>query len=136
MQQVPDIGDFADVPVIEIHVGRGRHGRRGGPAGHARVRQGDDGRARARGRARSSELLVSVDDKVSEGTPILTLETARMARTAQAPEPSDRGSAAAEDAEDAPAAEDADEKAPNAEPPAEPEPGCRRTAAGRAGASS
>ena len=45
--RVPDIGDFTDVPVIEIHVSPGRHGRRRGPAGHAGVRQGDDGRAGA-----------------------------------------------------------------------------------------
>ena len=47
---VPDIGDFDDVPVIEILVLGRRHGRGRGPAGHARVRQGDDGRARAGGR--------------------------------------------------------------------------------------
>ena len=44
--EVPDIGDFDDVPVIEILVAVGDTCRRG-PAGHARVRQGDDGRARA-----------------------------------------------------------------------------------------
>ena len=42
--KVPDIGDFTDVPVIEILVAAGRHGRGRGPADHARVRQGDDGR--------------------------------------------------------------------------------------------
>ena len=30
--KVPDIGDFKDVPVIEVHVGRGRHGQGRGPA--------------------------------------------------------------------------------------------------------
>ena len=47
---VPDIGDFADVPVIEILVAAGDTRRPRGSAGHARVRQGDDGRARAVGR--------------------------------------------------------------------------------------
>ena len=45
--KVPDIGDFTDVPVIEILVAAGRHRRSRGPADHARVRQGDDGRALA-----------------------------------------------------------------------------------------
>ena len=67
---VPDIGDFADVPVIEILVAVGRHGGRGGPAGHARVRQGDDGRARRRPPARWPRSKVTVGDKVSEGTPL------------------------------------------------------------------
>ena len=42
---VPDIGDFKDVPVIEVLVQPGRHGQRRGSAGHAGVRQGDDGGA-------------------------------------------------------------------------------------------
>ena len=50
--KVPDIGDFADVPVIEIHVKAGDTVAAGGPAGHARVREGDDGRPRARRPAR------------------------------------------------------------------------------------
>ena len=50
--KVPDIGDFTDVPVIEILVAAGRHGRARGPADHARVRQGHDGRALAGGRRR------------------------------------------------------------------------------------
>ena len=46
---VPDIGDFADVPIIEILVAPGDTRRGGGPARHARVRQGDDGRPVADG---------------------------------------------------------------------------------------
>ena len=42
---VPDIGDFDDVPVIEVLVEPGDDVAGGGPARHARVRQGDDGRA-------------------------------------------------------------------------------------------
>ena len=45
--KVPDIGDFKDVPIIEIHVKAGRCRQRRGSADHSRVRQGDDGRARA-----------------------------------------------------------------------------------------
>ena len=51
--RVPDIGDFKDVPVIEVLVKPGDTREGGGAAGHARVRQGDDGRAgaaRRRGR--------------------------------------------------------------------------------------
>ena len=46
--KVPDIGDFKDVPIIEVHVQPGDTGQCGGPAAHARIRQGDDGRAGAR----------------------------------------------------------------------------------------
>ena len=45
--RVPDIGDFTDVPVIEIHVAPGDEVASRGSARHARIRQGDDGRARA-----------------------------------------------------------------------------------------
>ena len=45
--KVPDIGDFKDVPVIEIFVKPGDKVKAEDPAGLARVRQGDDGRAGA-----------------------------------------------------------------------------------------
>ena len=64
---VPDIGDFADVPVIEVLVCPGDKVAGRGAAGHARVRQGDDGGAVA-GRGQVVELMVEVGDKVSEGT--------------------------------------------------------------------
>ena len=51
--KVPDIGDFKDVPVIEVFVKPGDTVEGGGLARHARIRQGDDGRARRRPRARS-----------------------------------------------------------------------------------
>ena len=51
--KVPDIGDFADVPVIEIHVKPGDAVEPEASAGHARVRQGDDGRPGARRPGRS-----------------------------------------------------------------------------------
>ena len=53
---VPDIGDFVDVPVIEILVEARQTRGRGGPARRAGVRQGDDGGARAvRGRRVGAE---------------------------------------------------------------------------------
>ena len=58
--KVPDIGDFADVPVIEIHVTPGDAVGRGGAPRHARVRQGDDGRAGAGGR-HGHEVLVELE---------------------------------------------------------------------------
>ena len=45
-----------------------RHGQGRGRAGHARVGQGDDGRARRRPRASCKEVKVKVGDKVCEGT--------------------------------------------------------------------
>ena len=55
---VPDIGDFDDVPVIEVLVAVGRHRRRRGPAVVARVRQGDDGGPVA-GRRQVAEIEVA-----------------------------------------------------------------------------
>ena len=48
--RVPDIGDFSDVPVIEVLVSVGDEVEAEQGAGHARVRQGDDGRAGSGGR--------------------------------------------------------------------------------------
>ena len=45
--KVPDIGDFKDVPVIEILVKPGDAVTKEAAARHARVRQGDDGGALA-----------------------------------------------------------------------------------------
>ena len=42
--KVPDIGDFKDIPVIEVFVKPGDTVDRRGFARHARIRQGDDGR--------------------------------------------------------------------------------------------
>ena len=62
---VPDIGDFKDVPIIEILVKAGRRREGRAVAGHARVRQGDDGRAladRRRGlRGRREDRRQSLD---------------------------------------------------------------------------
>ena len=50
--KVPDIGDFKDVPIIEIHVQAGSAGQGRGSADHAGERQGHHGRARPAGRHR------------------------------------------------------------------------------------
>ena len=50
--KVPDIGDFKDVPVIEVLVKPGDTVKAEELARHARVRQGDDGRAVAGRRGR------------------------------------------------------------------------------------
>ena len=63
--KVPDIGDFKDVPIIEIHVKPGDAIKADDPLDHARERQGDDGRAGRRRTARSRALLVKLGDKVS-----------------------------------------------------------------------
>ena len=70
---VPDIGDFKDVPIIEIHVKRGRRGQRRGPADHARIRQGDDGRAGAARAARSRSCWSRSATGSARARPILKL---------------------------------------------------------------
>mgnify|MGYP003694505935 CR=1 FL=1 len=57
--KVPDIGDFTDVPVIEVFVKPGDAVKAEDLAGHAGIGQGDDGRARARG-GTVKELKVKV----------------------------------------------------------------------------
>jgi len=56
--KVPDIGDFNDVPVIEVLVRSGRIDQDRTAADHARIGQGDHGRAvaarwRGEGKSRS-----------------------------------------------------------------------------------
>ena len=48
--KVPDIGDFKNIPVIEVLVKPGDSVKPRDSARHARVRQGDDGSAGARRR--------------------------------------------------------------------------------------
>ena len=71
--RVPDIGDFKDVPVIEVMVKAGRHregrGRRSSRSSRTRRRW----TCRRRSAAWCAKLKVKVGDKVSEGTVILTL---------------------------------------------------------------
>ena len=69
--KVPDIGDFTDVPVIDVFVKPGDAVQGGGFAGYPRIRQGDDGRARTRRRAWSRSSRSSLATRSSEGTVIL-----------------------------------------------------------------
>ena len=83
--KVPDIGDFADVPVIEVLVAAGRRRSR------SRTRSSRWSPTRRRWTSRrpapapSTELKVAVGDTVSEGSLILLL-AARRRRTAAAPD--------------------------------------------------
>src|SRR5919198_4271642 len=73
--KVPDIGDFTDVPVIEVLVAPGAEVAEEDPLVTLESDKATmDVPAPAAGVVR--ELLVEVGDKVSEGTPILTLEPA------------------------------------------------------------
>ena len=73
--KVPDIGDFKDVPVIEIHVKVGDTIKVDDPLislesdkATMDVPASQDGTVEA--------ILVKIGDKVSEGTPVLTLKAA------------------------------------------------------------
>ena len=65
--KVPDIGDFKDIPVIEVFVA-GRYGEGRGFARHAGIRQGDDAVASA---GTVQAVKVKLGDKVSEGSVIV-----------------------------------------------------------------
>ena len=71
--QVPDIGDFNDVPVIEIHVAPGDTVVGRGSADHPGVRQGHHGRARAGGR-HGGRAAGRRRRPVSEGTVIMVID--------------------------------------------------------------
>src|SRR2546421_9261255 len=72
--KVPDIGDFTDVPVIEILVEVGQEVAEEDPLVTLESDKATmDVPAPAAGVVR--ELKVAIGDKVSEGSPILTLET-------------------------------------------------------------
>jgi dihydrolipoamide dehydrogenase len=86
--KVPDIGDFADVPVIEIHVAAGDAVAAEDPlvtleSDKATMDVPSPGAGTVR------ELLVAVNDKVSEGTPLLVLDAEEGAEppAEDAPEP-------------------------------------------------
>ena len=71
--RVPDIGDFKDVPVIELHVGPGAVVKPEDPLITLESDKAtmDVPRRRA---APSAEVRVKLGDRVSEGSVILTLE--------------------------------------------------------------
>ena len=71
--RVPDIGDFADVPVIEILVAAGRRRRREDPLVTLESDKATmDVPAPAAGTI--TQLRVAIGDRVSEGSVLLTLE--------------------------------------------------------------
>src|SRR5687767_6132803 len=71
--KVPDIGDFEDVPVIEIHVSEGDEVEVEQPLVTLESDKATmDVPSPEAGTVK--EVLVSVNDKVSEGTPIVVLE--------------------------------------------------------------
>src|SRR3954447_3417 len=96
--KVPDIGDFTDVPVIEIHVAAGQEVAEEDPLVTLESDKATmDVPAPAAGVVR--ELKVGIGDRVSEGTPILVLEPASADGAGPAP------------AEPAPAAETGEHEA-------------------------
>ena len=92
--KVPDIGDFAEVPVIEIHVKPGDSVEKESPLVTLESDKATmDVPSPEAGTV--TEVLVEVNDKVSEGTPIVELETSDTARAAEeevgtAPDPESR----------------------------------------------
>jgi dihydrolipoamide dehydrogenase len=96
---VPDIGDFTDVPVIEILVAVGQEVAEEDPLV---VLESDKATMEVPSPAagKIGELLVSVGDKVSEGSPLVRLDGADGAKPAEAaaPEPAEQEPAAPEPA--------------------------------------
>jgi dihydrolipoamide dehydrogenase len=89
--RVPDIGDFADVPVIEIHV---KPGDTVAPEDPLVTLESDkatmDVPAPAAGTVK--EVLVALEDKVSEGTPIVVLDADPEAGPGEADAPAEDSS--------------------------------------------
>jgi dihydrolipoamide dehydrogenase len=84
--KVPDIGDFKDVPIIEVFVKPGDALKAEDPLVTLESDKATmDVPAPAAGTVK--ELKVKLGDKVSEGSVILTLDTATAAATAPAPKP-------------------------------------------------
>ena len=82
--KVPDIGDFTDVPVIEIHVKAGDSVAAEDPLVTLESDKATmDVPAPAAGKV--TEVLVAIDDNVSEGTPILELEAEEAEADSEAP---------------------------------------------------
>jgi len=121
--KVPDIGDFTDVPVIEIHVAPGDQVKPEDPLVTLESDKATmDVPSPAAGVVR--EVLVKLEDKVSEGTPLLVLEPQEAegeapssGRAGEGAEPQEQGAAVSE-----PAAESAPqrESEPQAGAPAQP----------------
>src|SRR5207302_716092 len=117
--KVPDIGDFKDVPVIEVFVKPGDAVKAEDPLVTLESDKATmDVPAPSAGTVK--ELKVKVGDKVSEGSVILTLETAGAPAAGGAAGAKTETPAAAPPAAPAPAAPAAAESAPPAKPAAAP----------------
>jgi dihydrolipoamide dehydrogenase len=119
--KVPDIGDFADVPVIEVHVAAGDTVAAEDPLVTLESEKATmDVPSPAAGTVQ--ELLVGVNDKVSEGTPLLVLEAEEGAKAPEEeeaePETADQEADSAPEAAEEPPAEEPAAK----EQPAETQP--------------
>ncbi len=83
--KVPDIGDFEDVPVIEIHVAAGDEVAKEQPLITLESDKATmDVPSPAAGTV--AEVVVALNDKVSEGSPILQLEATEGSGEGEAPE--------------------------------------------------
>src|SRR5437016_4156474 len=117
--KVPDIGDFKDVPVIEVFVKPGDAVKPEDPLVTLESDKATmDVPAPSAGTVK--ELKVKVGDKVSEGSVILTLETTAAPAAGGAAGAKTETPAAAPPAAPAPAAPAAAESAPPAKPAAAP----------------
>ncbi|MBV9309950.1 MAG: 2-oxo acid dehydrogenase subunit E2, partial [Solirubrobacterales bacterium] len=116
--EVPDIGDFEDVPIIEILVSAGDDVEADDPLLTLESDKATmDVPAPFSGRI--SELRVSVGDRVSQGTVLLTMEPTGRPRAERASD----GAATAAEAEEAAAPEaESPESAPQEAPAPEPRP--------------
>ena len=81
---VPDIGDFKDVPVIEVHVKPGDTVKAGRPADHAGIRQGQHGYPGALRTAVSRRCWSSWATAWARAHTIMRLRTGQAAAPAQA----------------------------------------------------
>jgi pyruvate dehydrogenase E2 component (dihydrolipoamide acetyltransferase) len=118
--QVPDIGDFSDVPIIEVHVAPGDEVAVEDPLVTLESDKATmDVPAPAAGTVR--ELHVSVGDRVSQGTALLSLEPGAGESTPSA-EPVPSGSAPAEPAPPEPAPAGSAPAGPAPPEPAAPRP--------------
>jgi dihydrolipoamide dehydrogenase len=122
--KVPDIGDFDEVPVIEIHVSAGDEVEVEQPLVTLESDKATmDVPSPEAGTVK--EVLVSVNDKVSEGTPLLVLEGA--GEQSEAPGAGSGSDAAEADDEPAdhkvpdPPDANGEEDGPSGEEPAQPE---------------
>ena len=111
---VPDIGDFTEVPVIEIHVKAGDEVAQEDPLVTLESEKATmDVPSPAAGTVK--EVLVEIDDNVSEGTPILELDAAEGDEAPAEAEP-ERAAESTQQAEEEPR-EEKEEAKPEPEAP-------------------